>query len=248
MKNSAPADEYFGRMKLSFLGINNTFRDQSVRAGDHTIDSTVIGKADAAADALRDWERKYPRDPQLARSLFLGSLAYLKIWTVSGQQKAAAYLLELRNKFASTFFGKRARSSLQKGLTMHVVEAALPCTLMPNSVVPTPGPVPTANASYNIKVSTIPAPCYQVTPAPTASAPVPSASPTPSPSGLQRPGQTPSPLPSASASPMPSASASAAPSPSASPSPVPSPSPTPRASSGPTPRPSPAPTPNPTPS
>ena len=27
LKVSAPGDEYFGRMKMSYLGINNTFRD-----------------------------------------------------------------------------------------------------------------------------------------------------------------------------------------------------------------------------
>ncbi|HXN09241.1 MAG TPA: hypothetical protein VN860_06230, partial [Candidatus Acidoferrales bacterium] len=71
MKHSAPADEYFGKMKLSFLGINNTFRDQAVRAGDHTVDGSVISRVELANDSLRDWRRKYPLDPQLARSLFL---------------------------------------------------------------------------------------------------------------------------------------------------------------------------------
>ncbi|MBV8596690.1 MAG: hypothetical protein JOZ50_10645, partial [Candidatus Eremiobacteraeota bacterium] len=56
MKVSAPADEYFGKMKLSFLGIDNTFRDQSIRAGAHTTDQSVISKLDFAADSLRDWQ------------------------------------------------------------------------------------------------------------------------------------------------------------------------------------------------
>ena len=38
-KNSAPADEYFGRMKLSYLGMNNTFRDSAISSGDHTTDA-----------------------------------------------------------------------------------------------------------------------------------------------------------------------------------------------------------------
>ncbi|HZZ66084.1 MAG TPA: hypothetical protein VFE17_11330, partial [Candidatus Baltobacteraceae bacterium] len=35
MHISAPGDEYFGRMKMSYLGINNTFHDDLIRAGDY---------------------------------------------------------------------------------------------------------------------------------------------------------------------------------------------------------------------
>jgi len=169
-KNSAPADEYFGRMKLSFLGIDNTFRDQSVRSGAHTIDPSVISKLDFAADALRDWQHKYPRDPQLARSMWLGSQVYLKIWNAAGQEQAASYLITLRNQFGSTYFGKQAKAELSRGLTMHVYAAAQPCILLPNTVQPTPAPVPTPAPQYNIKVSVEPYPCYAVTPAPSPAA------------------------------------------------------------------------------
>ncbi len=167
-KASAPADEYFGKMKLSFLGIDNTFRDQSIRAGSHTTDSSVISKTDFAADSLRDWQHKYPKDPQLARSMFLGSQTYLKIWTAAGQEQAAYYLITLRNKFPTTYFGKQAKAELGRGLTMHVMEAAQPCILLADTVQPTPAPVPTPNPKYNIKVSVEPAPCYVATPQPTA--------------------------------------------------------------------------------
>jgi hypothetical protein len=178
-KASAPADEYFGKMKLSFLGIDNTFRDQSVRAGSHTTDASVISKLDFAADSLRDWQRKYPNDPQLARSLFLGSQVYLKIWTAAGQEQAAAYLIELNTKFPTTYFGKQAKAELKRGMTMHVMAAAQPCILLADTVQPTPAPVPTPNPKYNIKVSVEPAPCYVATPGPQPSgvAPTPTATP-----------------------------------------------------------------------
>jgi hypothetical protein len=181
-KHSAPADEYFGKMKLSYLGIDNTFRDQSVRAGSHTTDSSVIGKADWAADALRDWQRKYPKDPQLARSLFLGSQTYLKIWTKDGQEQAASYLIELQTKFPSTYFGKQAKSELHKGLTMHVQEATPPCIVLSNTVMPTPVPVPTPNPKYNIKVSVEKAEgCYSTTATPPPGGLLQGATPTPTP-------------------------------------------------------------------
>jgi hypothetical protein len=227
MKHSAPADEYFGKMKLSFLGIDNTFRDQAVRAGDHTVDGSVINRVDLANDSLRDWRRKYPMDPQLARSLFLGAKVYLKIWTTVAQQQAANLLLELRNKFPTTFFGKQAKVSLLRGFTMHVYGAALPCVITPGTATPTPAPVPTPNPKYNIKVSVEQAPCFVPTPAPSpsVSAPLPSpsplrnAQPSPTPSPSAGPSPTPTPSGTPSASPLPSPSASAQPSPGASPTP-----------------------------
>ena len=220
MKVSAPADEYFGKMKMSFLGIDNTFRDQAIRAGAQTIDQSVINKLDYAADALADWQHKYPRDPQIARSMWLGSLVYLKIWNAGGQNRAAYYLITLRNHFPHTFFGKQAKAELSRGLTMHIYEAAQPCILLADTVPPTPVPVPTPSKQNNIKVQTIPQPCYAVTPAPSAS---PFATPTGG--GGKHPVPSPSPSPSASPSPLPS--------PSSSPSPANSPNPPPSGSSPP---------------
>lgn len=234
MKHSAPADEYFGKMKLSFLGIDNTFRDQAIRAGDHTVDGSVINRVDLANDSLRDWRRKYPMDPQLARSLFLGAKVYLKIWTTFAQEEAASLLLELRNKFPTTFFGKQAKVSLQHGFTMHVYGAALPCTTTPDTATPTPAPVPTPNPKYNIKVSVEQAPCFVPTPVPSPTAPAPLASssplrggrpsptpspsvgPSPTPSPSAGPSPTPTPAGTPAASPLPSSGASSPPSPSAS--------------------------------
>ena len=69
--HAAPGDEYFGRMKMSFLGINNTFHDETIRAGDYTTDSGIINKVAFADEALEQWSHRYPGDPQLARSYIL---------------------------------------------------------------------------------------------------------------------------------------------------------------------------------
>src|ERR1700752_7553 len=70
-KYSAPGDEYFGKMKMSYLGINNTYKDEAIRAGDFTTDSNLINKVNLADDALDSWSAKYPYDPALARSFYL---------------------------------------------------------------------------------------------------------------------------------------------------------------------------------
>jgi hypothetical protein len=62
----APADEYFGRHKMSILEIRNRLsavdsrRDSELRG-----DRGVVRRLDDLEDAMVDWQHKYPRDPWL---------------------------------------------------------------------------------------------------------------------------------------------------------------------------------------
>jgi len=138
--HSAPGDEYFGRLKLSFLGINNTFFDERIRAGEYTTDSNIISHVDQADQALQDWAHKYPDDPQLSRSYFLAARVYKKIYTEPAQRKSLAYMNLLVQKYGNTFFGKTAKSELAKGYTLHWFNQSVPC----GAVTPAPLATPTA--------------------------------------------------------------------------------------------------------
>ncbi|GAC1658928.1 MAG: hypothetical protein NVS9B12_11620 [Vulcanimicrobiaceae bacterium] len=227
LKLSAPADEYFGRQKMSFIGINNTLRDQTVRSGDYTVDGDITHKIATAEDALNDWQRKYPKDPQLARSLYLLGKAYAKIWTADGQSRATMYFLELDHQFPSTYFGKLLHAQLAKGFTERVLADRLPCpeplptqtptplplrrgqTPSPSptptetpSPTPTPIPTPTPPKDARIHLSIVPQSCFTPTPSPSptpAPTPVPSATPAMLPTGRIVPLASPSPsaIPSA---------------------------------------------------
>ena len=60
----APADEYFGRLKMSILGIRNQLRDLEAKAYYRTSSrGALIGEATFIEDAMRDWSAKYPGDP-----------------------------------------------------------------------------------------------------------------------------------------------------------------------------------------
>jgi hypothetical protein len=222
---SAPADEYFGRMKLSYLGINNSLKDATIMAGDHTDFSGVVQKIQFAEDAFLDWERKYPKDPQLARSMFLLARAYIKVWTADGQQKAALYYFTLTDKYGSTYFGKQAKADLSKGLTMHVYAAVQPCQPIIGEPTPTPAPAPTANSKRNIKVQIEPAPTCS-TPAPTPAGqpiPVPTPAVAPTPGPLSTPAHAATPTGAPAASPQPASSAAPAATPATGGSPTPTP-------------------------
>ncbi len=179
--SSAPGDEYFGRMKISYLGIDNTFKDGSISAGAYTTDQRVISKLMFADEALRRWAAKYPNDPQLARSYFLGVEVFRKVYTQQGQQIAWQYIQTIEHKYPNTYFGKTIKADLAKnGYTEHWFGVAQLCpTPLPKGVMPqntpsateTPSPAP-GQPSIDI----IPPPCVQPSPLPE-----PSGSPTPSP-------------------------------------------------------------------
>jgi hypothetical protein len=74
--NLAPADRYFGRLKMSILGVRNSLKDLSARADAHPEDAEhIFDKAVLVEDALRDWHAHFPLDPWIPK--FAYSLAQL---------------------------------------------------------------------------------------------------------------------------------------------------------------------------
>ncbi|MBV9271341.1 MAG: hypothetical protein JO165_09610, partial [Candidatus Eremiobacteraeota bacterium] len=228
------------------LGINNTFRDGAIRAGLFTVDPGLISSVGFADEALHQWETRYPKDPQLARSYWLAFLVYKKIYTLEAQTKAWDYLNSVATKFPNSFFGKTAKADLNGGFTAHYYANPEPCpsptpTLIPGaptpvptmSPSPTPMPSPTSVPIGQMKAEILPVACFTPVPSPSptetptiapsitpSGAPeaTPSGSPSPVPSGAT-PVPSPSPAPSGSASPEPIKTMAPAPSPSVSPTP-----------------------------
>src|SRR5471030_1138077 len=124
--SSAPADRYFGKMKLSFLGINNTFRDAAIGSGDHTTDEAIVNKVALADEALADWSNHFPHDPQLARTYFLAIDSDKRIWLKDNQEKAWTYMNRIVALFPDSFFGKAIKKNLAVGFTEHYYGPALP--------------------------------------------------------------------------------------------------------------------------
>jgi hypothetical protein len=215
---SAPGDEYFGRMKMSYLGINNTFHDEAIRAGSYTTDPTIEGKVAQAEDALNDWMRKYPNDPQLARTYYLGTEMFKRIYTMEAQQKAWKYMQLLAHQFPDTYFGKLVKREIAIGFTEHYFAVPLPCptplppgTLVQELPVPmatlTPSPVPGQPKVLMVDQPCVPVPSPTPIPALTPS-PIPvMVTPTPTGTGTPAPEATGTPGPEVTVTPTPAASA-----------------------------------------
>lgn len=76
----APADRYFGRLKMSILGVRNSLRDLAARADEHPEDAEhVFDKAVLVEDALHDWQAHFPRDPWIPKYAYALAQLYGKL-------------------------------------------------------------------------------------------------------------------------------------------------------------------------
>lgn len=97
----APADEYFGRAKMSILEIANRLRDVTARA-DRQAGRPVDLLHDAAMteNAIHDWEHKYPADPWLARDVAKLIHIYAELAIPSATTRMHACLAWLQVRYA----------------------------------------------------------------------------------------------------------------------------------------------------
>ena len=113
----APADEYFGRLKMSILGIRNELRDLDQRltySPDRGAD--VMGTALFVENAIHDWEAKYPADPWLARSVYQLTHLYARIHTPDAHSKAVNALHWLVTRYHSSPFCSVAATEVGSAL------------------------------------------------------------------------------------------------------------------------------------
>jgi hypothetical protein len=113
----APADEYFGRLKMSILGIRNELRDLDQRltySPDKAAD--VLGSAAFVENAIQDWEAKYPADPWLARSVYQLTHLYARIHTSDAHIKAVNALHWLVTRYRTSPFCTVAQTEVGSAL------------------------------------------------------------------------------------------------------------------------------------
>jgi hypothetical protein len=195
---SAPADSYFGRMKMSYLGINNVFHDAGITTGSRTTSGDIIRKVELADDALRAWAKLYPKDPQLPRSYFLAADLFRRIWVKSYQDRAWAYMHTIVTLFPTTYFGKVVQKELAIGYTEHYYADPVPCGTPPPDpsayllnpdASPEPSPTPTPTPAIRQQ------PAVQLEASPCIPLPTPTPDPTPPDATPEQTSPVPVPLP-----------------------------------------------------
>ena len=69
MSQLAPADEYFGPLKMSLLGIDNAMFNITRRGTNFVMPDDTVHALDQIKSAIHDWEKRYPHDPGIGRAI-----------------------------------------------------------------------------------------------------------------------------------------------------------------------------------
>ncbi|HEX3468129.1 MAG TPA: hypothetical protein VHT05_08645 [Candidatus Elarobacter sp.] len=166
----APADEYFGRLGMSVLGVRSKVKDLGLDADLHPEhDPAILNNALWVEDAMRDWAKKYPFDRWLPRYAYALEQMYEEIPGDVAHKRAVKQISYITAYFPQTLYARVGRAKLAQGIPEP--DASEPpiilteldrLALIDGKVVPTLPPAPGAVAA--------------ATPAPT---PVPEESPGP---------------------------------------------------------------------
>jgi hypothetical protein len=120
----APADEYFGKLKMSILGIRNTIHDVGANIDiDQNRVAGLMNKADLAEDAMMDWERKYPQDSWLPKTVFSLERMYAKIDSDEGRARSLRVMRWLVHDFPKTWYGRQGKVEIAQHRVGHPVVA-----------------------------------------------------------------------------------------------------------------------------
>jgi hypothetical protein len=118
---AAPADEYFGQMKMSILGIRNELHTLAQRVSDDpTASETDIHTAELVEDSLEAWAVKYPRDSWLPDACTQLETLYAHISALEGRLHLARFVMWMHAHLKDTPLDEAARA--QAALLLNVPE------------------------------------------------------------------------------------------------------------------------------
>jgi hypothetical protein len=100
----APADEYFGPLKMSVLGIQNVLRDEAVKlaSSNPPEPAAAFAHANLVERSVLDWEAKYPADHWLPRTIFGLERLYARIPSGESRHHAAEVANWLIERYPSS--------------------------------------------------------------------------------------------------------------------------------------------------
>lgn len=135
----APADEYFGRLKMSVLGISNVIKDMRLRVeSDADKSPTIFGSLTMVEDALRDWEQKYPHDSWIAKDLFALEVTYLKASGDRARVLAIKTEAWLHRDYPKTAYARQAHQALANATTVTTTTTATVPIVVPAAQIANP--------------------------------------------------------------------------------------------------------------
>ena len=157
MSGNAPADRYFGKLKMSALRIRYEVMQLRPRYETHKLlpeEAEHLALLDE--DAFYDWAIRYPHDAWLASTAYLLAEYYEELPGSTARSHAVHMLTFVKTRFPTTVYGKEAAASLHRGIPVRgdpawagdmrasrmasPTPSALPQTLPQAPPLPSPSP------------------------------------------------------------------------------------------------------------
>lgn len=177
---SAPADEYFGKLKMSALRVRYETMQLKKRYETHQLlPEQTEHLLLLTQDSFDQWAARYPKDPWLASTGFLIATLYAELPGTAAREDAVTLYVFVKSHFPRSSYATSSRAALHHGVATKADPA---WAKEMRATVPSASPAASPSAS--------PAAAPSASPAGSPSAPpraAPSASPTAPPREYERP-------------------------------------------------------------
>jgi hypothetical protein len=160
---TAPADRYFGRLKMSALRIRYETMQLKKRYENHDLlPDQTLHLLLLTQDAFDDWARSYPKDPWLASTGYNLAVLYEELPGAVAREHAVALFVYVKSHFPNVAYARRSRDQLHRGVPTkpepawaRAAMATPPATpaATPALSVPSPSAAPTSSPRRRLAVA-----------------------------------------------------------------------------------------------
>jgi hypothetical protein len=151
----APADTYFGRLRMSALRIRYEIAQLKSRYDNHKLlPENTSHLAELTEEAYYDWAGRFPKDGWLASTGVNLAHLYEDLPGQPARNAAIKALTFVGAHFGKTRYSKQAAAELRRGIPLKPD----PLWAIKMRATPSPSPLPSPNASVSPGSTTTPAP------------------------------------------------------------------------------------------
>ena len=168
--SDAPADQYFGQLKVSALRIRYEIMQLRPRYETHTLlpeEASHLLVLDE--NAFYAWASAYPKDSWLASTGYMMAQLFAELPGTDARNSAVRAFAYVKAHFPTTSYGKESAAALHKGVTVKT-DPGWAVAMRAARATPPPTATPTASETPSAGPSPSPA-------SPASASPTPSASP-----------------------------------------------------------------------
>jgi len=145
--NDAPADQYFGRLKVSALRVRYEIMQLRPRYETHTLlPEQAAHLLDLDEDAFYAWAAAYPKDSWLASTGFMLAKLYAELPGTAARDDAVRAYTYVKTHFPSTSYGKQSAAALHHGVAV-AADPAWAAAMRAAAVTPSPSASPAPSPS-----------------------------------------------------------------------------------------------------